>query len=668
MLKQIISLLVLSVVVYTGGAQVCTHPGQTPESAILVCGTESFTAGTATFCGNLTVPAPCPGGFPYENKNPNFFRMLCFQGGTLGFVIVPNDPLANYDWQLFDVTNVNPGSIFTNQGLFITCNWSSEPGETGASPDGLSPLVCGGPGEPLFTQMPQVVAGRSYMLMVCNQSASAAGYEISFTGGSASITDNVDPHLLRAALGCNSRTVIVRTNKKIVCGTLAADGSDFMISGGAQVISAVPGDCSSPFGTDSLILTMASPLPGGNYTLSIKQGSDGQTLSDNCQRYIPAGETLSFTSGPVPPTPMDSVFKTGCSPSYIELIFRKRIQCSSVAADGSDFVITGPQAATVTPSFGNCDDEGYFTRIRLNFASPLTTGGTYQVQLVPGSDGNTLIDICGMSTPSGSMVHFAVTDPISPVFSYLAPPSCTESLVHYFHDGNNQTITWAWSFGDGSFSDQQNPVKKYAAPGLYTVKLEVSNGKCTDTASRLIAVSGDLYTGFELPATACAGDTIRIINTSSTLFDQWHWQLGDGRTSSDFSPDLYRYYVSGREAWFTVTLVAGHSAWGCGDTVSRVVRVLASCLVGVPAAFTPNADGLNDYLYPLNAVKAEQLQFNVYNRQGQLVFSTRDWTRKWDGRIRGLPQPAGVYAWTLSYVHRDTEEKVYRKGTTLLLR
>lgn len=98
------------------------------------------------------------------------------------------------------------------------------------------------------------------------------------------------------------------------------------------------------------------------------------------------------------------------------------------------------------------------------------------------------------------------------------------------------------------------------------------------------------------------------------------------------------------------------------------MRLLSSCLIKVPTAFTPNGDGKNDFLYPLNAVKAMNLEFKVFNRYGQLVFFSRDWTRKWDGTINGLPQSTGVYAWQLSYTHADTGEKVYEKGTTLLLR
>jgi hypothetical protein len=62
------------------------------------------------------------------------------------------------------------------------------------------------------------------------------------------------------------------------------------------------------------------------------------------------------------------------------------------------------------------------------------------------------------------------------------------------------------------------------------------------------------------------------------------------------------------------------------------------------------------------------MEFRVYNRLGQLVFETKDWTKKWDGKIKGIVQTTGVYAWILSFTNHDTGEKVFMKGTTLLIR
>jgi gliding motility-associated-like protein len=96
--------------------------------------------------------------------------------------------------------------------------------------------------------------------------------------------------------------------------------------------------------------------------------------------------------------------------------------------------------------------------------------------------------------------------------------------------------------------------------------------------------------------------------------------------------------------------------------------VYSSCYLAVPTAFTPNNDGLNDYFNPLNAIKAEQLDFRVFNRWGQLVYRTVNWKQGWDGSMKGKPQESGVYAWFLSFTDRDTKEKRQMKGTVTLIR
>jgi gliding motility-associated-like protein len=99
-----------------------------------------------------------------------------------------------------------------------------------------------------------------------------------------------------------------------------------------------------------------------------------------------------------------------------------------------------------------------------------------------------------------------------------------------------------------------------------------------------------------------------------------------------------------------------------------MVKAVSSCYIAVPSAFTPNNDGRNDYLYPLNAFKATDLQFRIFNRYGQVVFETTDPAKKWDGTIRGIPQPAGNYVWTLNYTESDTGKRVSEKGNSMLIR
>ncbi|TSA43539.1 MAG: hypothetical protein D4R55_00560 [Chitinophagaceae bacterium] len=90
--------------------------------------------------------------------------------------------------------------------------------------------------------------------------------------------------------------------------------------------------------------------------------------------------------------------------------------------------------------------------------------------------------------------------------------------------------------------------------------------------------------------------------------------------------------------------------------------------MAVPGAFTPNNDGLNDYLYPLNAYKVLGLLFRVYNRFGQLMFETRNWNIRWNGSFKGQGADAGSYVWMLQYIDPNNGKLVKQKGSSLLIR
>ena len=668
-MKQLLLLVLFSATLKAGGQSACTLPGQTPESAILVCGSVSLFATTPIFCGIKPIPPPCGDGFPYRDQNPNFFRMACYTSGTLGFTIMPANPIGDFNWQLFDITATNPVDIFTNPALLVACNWSADLGETGASSLGTDLVVCSGL-QPLFSKMPDIIQGHTYLLMICNQTPVAEGYELNFSGGTAVITEPALPRMLQARPDCRGTEILVRMNKKINCATVAADGSEFILSGGAIITSAYTLGCDAVAGSDSVFLRLDRPISNGSYTLSIQTGTDGNTITDICGSDIAVGESIALNVSALQPATVIDVSKTGCAPQWIDIRFNRPISCASLAADGSDFVITGPQtvqARIAASTFSGCSS-GLSSLIRLEIVSPWNTGGNYQVSIVSGNDGNTILDECGIVTPSGPAGSFSITNPISAQFIYTVPPSCNATTIQFSHNGNGGASSWQWDFGASGSSTQQNPVYTFPATGKQTVRLITTNGSCIDTATQDIIINGMMKSQFLAPAVVCPGDTVHLENRSTGNADQWRWEFGNGQFSTDKDPAVYRYAPLGREQLYTVSLISSNTQLGCSDTSRRVIRVLAHCYIAVPSAFTPNADGKNDYLYPLNALKADQLEFRVYNRMGQILFSGRDWTQKWDGRVNGLEQPTGIYAWTLTYIDKETKQRIFQKGTSLLIR
>ncbi|MEO1449895.1 MAG: gliding motility-associated C-terminal domain-containing protein, partial [Bacteroidota bacterium] len=87
-------------------------------------------------------------------------------------------------------------------------------------------------------------------------------------------------------------------------------------------------------------------------------------------------------------------------------------------------------------------------------------------------------------------------------------------------------------------------------------------------------------------------------------------------------------------------------------------------LLFIPNAFTPNADGINDrFTVRGNFVRDFTLQ--VFNRWGQLIFTSESVENGWDGRVNGRPAPEGVYVYRLQI--RGFEDQFFERGGTITL-
>lgn len=104
-------------------------------------------------------------------------------------------------------------------------------------------------------------------------------------------------------------------------------------------------------------------------------------------------------------------------------------------------------------------------------------------------------------------------------------------------------VSWAWDLGDGNVSYQQNPVHKYVYMGLYLVTLTiVTSDGCTNSTTKYVHVScpppANCQANFE-DSIACK-DIVFFDSsqpgTNNGNIVSWHWDLGDGNTSTDQNP------------------------------------------------------------------------------------------------------------------------------------
>jgi gliding motility-associated-like protein len=673
-MKQLLTAVLLLILGTFAAAQSCTTAGQTPSTAFPVCGTSIFQQTTVPICGNHNLNVPgCSGtsGALYQDKNPYWYQFTCYQSGSLGFLVSPLNSGDDYDWQLYDITGHDPNDVFVDKSLTVTGNWAGTFGNTGASASGAGFTQCASdPAQKLnsFAKMPSLIQGHTYLLLVSHFTDSQSGYNLSFDGGTAVITDTTKPKLKFAEANCGGDVIRIKLNKKMKCGSIASNGSDFYITpGNIPVTGVLSTNCSNGFDTDSLDLQLSTVLGPGSYNVNIKKGTDGNTLLDNCDNPVPEDDKAAFTVLPLRPTPMDSLSPLRCKPQSLRLVFRKPMLCSTVAADGSDFTVTGPYPVTVTGATGNCiSGSGISKEIVISLSQPLYKGGSFTITLRKGTDGNTVRDECNQETPAGSTLTFSIKDTVNADFTYQINYGCAADVVNFSHPGANGVNTWQWNLDENNRSNQQNPEAVYKFFNSKTATLIVSNGFCTDTSTRTFVLDNFLKADFNSFLDLCPNEPNKFTSLSQGHIVSYSWQFGDGLTSNEVSP---AHIYAGPNA--TSAFVVRHTvvdSFGCESTAEKTVKVYSSCYLAVPNAFTPNSDGKNDFLYPLNAIKADNLSFRVYDRWGQLIFETNNWKHGWDGSFKGLPQPAGVYVWFLSFTDRGTKEHRQMKGTAALIR
>lgn len=145
-------------------------------------------------------------------------------------------------------------------------------------------------------------------------------------------------------------------------------------------------------------------------------------------------------------------------------------------------------------------------------------------------------------------------------FSVSSNNGCT-GIGLQFTDTSNFASAWNWDFGDGTSSNQQNPVHAYAATGSYTVSLTVTYKGCTGTYTQTapINITNPVNPTFTANDTSnCSAPFTVNFTSSASGAASYTWNFGDGGTSTVANPS-HTYTTTGS---FTVSLSVANSA-GC---------------------------------------------------------------------------------------------------------
>ena len=116
-----------------------------------------------------------------------------------------------------------------------------------------------------------------------------------------------------------------------------------------------------------------------------------------------------------------------------------------------------------------------------------------------------------------------------------------------------------------------------------------------------------------------------------------------------------------------VCFVSKTEDYGCSDTLCKAIEVNLSEDVFVPNAFTPNANGVNDYFIPVfSNENIEEFDFRIYTRWGEEIFQSTDYKNGWNGSFQNQTKE-GIYVWSLKYRYSSSLIVNEQKGHVALL-
>ncbi len=178
----------------------------------------------------------------------------------------------------------------------------------------------------------------------------------------------------------------------------------------------------------------------------------------------------------------------------------------------------------------------------------------------------------------------------------------------------------------------------------YSVSLVATDGYgCADTTTSLIAVRPKPDCSFEYTEDSGNRKGTLYFQNLTTGAKTYSWDFGNNMVSAMPNPEI----TYGNEGQYIISLIASSDV-GCRDTAVKLYYYLP--VLTLPNAFSPDNNGHNDIFRPVTKRNTlEPYKLMVFNRWGQLIFSTDNPSEGWDGTADGKACEAGTYSYLVRY-------------------
>jgi gliding motility-associated-like protein len=252
------------------------------------------------------------------------------------------------------------------------------------------------------------------------------------------------------------------------------------------------------------------------------------------------------------------------------------------------------------------------------------------------------------------------------IADFSADPVCINlpmQAINKTVDTLGSPINYKWEFGNSQVSTNRNPpVQVYTVPGTYSISLSVNTDQCPTPVHVL---KKNILVDKPRPAVTYPVQfavmnyplTLQARKFGETVF----WSPATNlNTQESYTP----VFKGATEQLYTIQI---KTVSGCVTVDTQIVKTVKEAAIYVPTAFTPNNDGVNDFLRPVFMGIKEVHYFRIFNRWGQILYERKTELPGWDGTVSGAPQPSQVVVWMIEGVSVDNRV-ITQKGTSTLVR
>jgi gliding motility-associated-like protein len=232
--------------------------------------------------------------------------------------------------------------------------------------------------------------------------------------------------------------------------------------------------------------------------------------------------------------------------------------------------------------------------------------------------------------------------------SVCSQPNGTASVSA---NGGSGPLTIEWNTGAASSTIIN------LLPGTYSVLVSDSLG-CSILLATTVGTTGFFTIDAGFDAEIELGESVTLVGSGPANANYLWTPSG----SLDCADCLTATATPDETTWYVLT--ANQNGCVVSDSVLITVKEICGD-VFLPTAFSPNNDGFND-VFRVRGNCIVELEFQVYSRWGELLYSTTDKNQGWDGTYKGQLLAGGVYTWVVNAVLKGSV--VTKAGNVTLIR